>query len=223
MIMAGKVMIDTKRLTKPGHQVDIDSDIQVEDSPKYVSRGGDKLDSVAGQLNLDFDSKVVLDVGSSTGGFTDYALRHGATKVYAVDVGTAQLDYKLRQDARVVVMEQTDIRDVSPEQLDPRPDLAVIDVSFISLTKVLPKVAELIKPGVQILAMAKPQFETDKATADKYKGIIKDPVLRDKILAEFEQKIAPDFAIIAKCDSGVTGAKGNLERFYLLKPQQPIH
>lgn len=216
--MAGKVMIGTKRLTKPGHQVDIDSDIQVEDSPKYVSRGGDKLDSVAAQLKLDFDGKVVLDVGSSTGGFTDYVLQNGATKVYAVDVGTAQLDYKLRKDSRVAVMEQTDIRDISLKQLDPPPGMAVIDVSFISLIKILPRVTELIQSGGQIVAMAKPQFEADKATADQHKGIIKDSALREKILAEFEQKIAADFKIIAKCDSGVAGAKGNLERFYLFIP-----
>ncbi|HUC20042.1 MAG TPA: TlyA family RNA methyltransferase [Candidatus Polarisedimenticolaceae bacterium] len=218
MIMAGEVVLGTDKLTKPGMMILADADIEVSARPRYVSRGGDKLASVAGALNLDFSGKVVLDVGSSTGGFTDFCLQQGAKRVYAVDVGTAQLAYQLRQDARVVVLERTDIRALNPGQLDPRPEMAVIDVSFISLTKILTDVADLIAPDGQIIAMAKPQFEADKPTADRYKGIIKDEVVRAKILAGLEASMKyGGFTIAASADSAVHGARGNRERFYVLK------
>jgi 23S rRNA (cytidine1920-2'-O)/16S rRNA (cytidine1409-2'-O)-methyltransferase len=215
MIMAGEVSHETTKLTKPGQLVDPDIDLKIIQKSRYVSRGGDKLASVAERLDLSFNNKVVLDVGSSTGGFTDYVLQHGATKVYAVDVGTNQLAYKLRSDPRVKVMERTDIRKL--EQLNPRPDIAVIDVSFISLTKVLPSVARLIKPSGQMVAMAKPQFETDKITADRFHGVITDEKVRIHILKEFEAQIKGEFEVLAAADSGVSGAQGNRERFYLLK------
>ncbi len=215
MIMAGKVRSGSKVLDKAGLQVDPDIELTVIDSPKYVSRGGDKLASVAEKFGLDFAGKTVLDVGSSTGGFTDFALQHGAAKVYAVDVGTAQLAYKLRQDERVVVMEQTDIREA---ELSEKSDVAVIDVSFISLTKILPGVAELVDGP--IIAMAKPQFEADKPTAGRFKGVISDPTVRKEILDKLEAAIKPDFSIINSADSGVAGTQGNLERFYLLKSKR---
>lgn len=217
MIMAGEVSHKTTKLTKPGQVFESNIILDIAERPRYVSRGGDKLASVAKELGLDFEGAVVLDVGSSTGGFTDYALQHGAKKVYAVDVGTNQLAYKLRKDERVVTMEQIDIRQIDQHLLDPTPNIAVIDVSFISLTKVLDSVAKLIADDGQIVAMAKPQFETDKATADKHKGVIKDEKLRTSILDKFEAQISSDFQIIAKKDSEVTGAQGNRERFYLLK------
>ncbi len=217
MIMAGEVSHKTTKLTKPGQTVEADIELEIADRRRYVSRGGDKLASVAEQLGVNFEDAIVLDVGSSTGGFTDYALQHGARKVYAVDVGTNQLAYKLRNDDRVVVIEQTDIRDIDSHLLDPAPNIAVIDVSFISLTKVLDSVAKLITNNGQIVAMAKPQFETDKPTADKHKGVIKDDKLRNKILSDFEAKIDGHFEIVGKKDSEVTGAQGNRERFYLLK------
>lgn len=217
MIMAGEVSHKTAKLTKPGQNFEADIELDIANRPRYVSRGGDKLASVAEKLGLNFEDAVVLDVGSSTGGFTDYALQNGAKKVYAVDVGTNQLAYKLRNDDRVVVIEQTDIRDIDVHLLDPTPNIAVVDVSFISLTKILDSVAKLITKDGQIVAMAKPQFETDKPTADKHKGVIKDEKLRAQILAEFESKIDSHFEIIAKEDSEVTGAQGNRECFYLLK------
>lgn len=216
MIMAGEVSHNTTKLTKPGQVFDTDIALEIAERPRYVSRGGDKLASVAQELKINFKDAVVLDVGSSTGGFTDYALQNGAKKVYAVDVGTNQLAYKLRNDDRVVVMEQIDIRDIDGHLLDPTPNIAVIDVSFISLTKILYSVAKLLTDEGQIVAMAKPQFETDKLTADKYKGVIKDEKLREQILADFESKIREDFEIIDKADSKVAGARGNKERFYLL-------
>jgi 23S rRNA (cytidine1920-2'-O)/16S rRNA (cytidine1409-2'-O)-methyltransferase len=213
LIMAGKVKSGTTVLSKPGMSVDTGTEVTVEEAPRYVSRGGDKLASVAKELGLNFKHKVVLDVGSSTGGFTDYALQQGAVKVYAVDVGTSQLAYKLRQDPRVVVMEQTDIREA---ELPEPADLAVIDVSFVSLRKILQSVARLIKPGGQIIAMAKPQFESDRVTATKFKGVISDETVRQQILGDLEADIEDEFQILDSADSKVAGAQGNRERFYLL-------
>lgn len=217
MIMAGEVKQGTTVLTKAGHMVKADVELTVAERPRYVSRGGDKLASVVEALGLDFTDAVVLDVGSSTGGFTDYALQHGATHCYAVDVGTNQLAYSLRQDERVTVIEQTDIRRVDSTQLNPRPTIAVIDVSFISLTKILPTVARLVAPGSPVVAMAKPQFEADKPTADRYKGVIKDEKIRLAILSSLETAIKPQFIIENSADSAVHGPQGNRERFYLLR------
>lgn len=217
MIMAGEVKHETSVLAKPGQAVDADIALEIAKRPRYVSRGGDKLASVAEKLNLDFTGAIVLDVGSSTGGFTDYALQHGAKQVYAVDVGTAQLAYKLRQDRRVTSLERTDIRQVEPAQLEPRPTIAVIDVSFISLVKILPAMAALVAPDAPIVAMAKPQFEADKPTADRYRGVIRDEKVRHKILESLEAEVKKSFTIESSADSAVHGAEGNRERFYLLK------
>ncbi len=219
IIMAGEVRVGTTVLTKPGQLVANEIEIVLAQKSRYVSRGGDKLASVANALKLDFTDAVVLDVGSSTGGFTDYALQNGAKQVICVDVGSDQLAYKLRQDSRITIMERTDIREVSQNDFKHHPNVAVIDVSFISLTKILPSVAKLLIPGSIIIAMAKPQFETDKATASKYKGVIKDDRLRKSILNHFEATIKPEFQILDSADSEVFGAKGNRERFYLLKAQ----
>lgn len=217
LIMAGKVKAGTTVLSKPGAQISTDADLSVAEGPKYVSRGGDKLASVADALKLNFGDKTVLDVGSSTGGFTDYALQNGAKHVFGVDVGSGQLAYKLREDPRVSVMERTDIRKADlPEQAD----IAVIDVSFTSLMNVLPAVVRLIKPDSEIVALAKPQFESDKPTADKFKGVISDESVRTRILTKLERSMKVDFEIIASADSEVAGAEGNRERFYLLKPKR---
>ncbi len=215
MIMAGQVKVDGKIVDKAGYFVKESASIEVKNLPRYVSRGADKLASVAKKLRLNFEGKVVLDVGSSTGGFTDYALQHGAKKVYAVDVGTGQLDFRLRTDARVVVMERTDIRDVKslPEPID----LATIDVSFISLRLILPAVAKLIDKDTTVIAMAKPHFEADRITASKHKGVIKNDTIRRQILKNVEVFMKNNFVIVDKADSQVAGAKGNLERFYLLR------
>jgi 23S rRNA (cytidine1920-2'-O)/16S rRNA (cytidine1409-2'-O)-methyltransferase len=213
LIMAGQVSAGGKRLEKPGVNVDTTIELHVKDQPKYVSRAGDKLASVAENFNLDFRSKTVLDVGSSTGGFTDYALRAGAEQVFCVDVGTGQLAYKLRQDPRVVVMEQTDIREA---KLPEPADMAVMDVSFISLKKVLEPTAALVKPGGLIAAMAKPQFEAGKPLADKYRGVIPMGKERDEVLSNLREWMSERFEIVAEMDSGLSGAEGNVERFFLL-------
>jgi 23S rRNA (cytidine1920-2'-O)/16S rRNA (cytidine1409-2'-O)-methyltransferase len=212
-IKLGQVEVDKKVITKPGYQVRLTSDIRLTASQQYVSRAALKLASAAAMLGLDFKDKTVLDVGSSTGGFTDYALRNGAQKVIAVDVGTEQLHPSLRSDERIELHEKTDIRDL-PE-LSSSADIVLIDVSFISLREVLPAISKLIRQGTQIVAMVKPQFEA--GTADVNKGVIKNNAVRRRILKEFETWTRGRFVISAKADSEVAGAKGNLERFYLLK------
>lgn len=215
MVMAGLVSNDSRLLDKPGMPVPADVVLHVKAQHRYVSRAGDKLASVAQVLDVDFDGKIVLDVGSSTGGFTDYALQQGAFKVYAVDVGTAQLAYKLQNDTRVISMEKTDIRKaVLPEQ----PDIAVVDVSFIALEKILPAIRSLVRPDGVVLVMAKPQFEAGKAVADQYRGVIPMGPVRDKILDTLrEQIIRLGFVIRNEADSGLAGQSGNVEHFMKLE------
>lgn len=211
-IRLGVVKVDGKVQTKPGYFIDENAKIGLH-SDQYVSRAGLKLASVAITLRLDFKGKVVLDVGSSTGGFTDYALQHGAKKVVAVDVGTNQLHAKLRKDERVELHEQTDIRAV--DYLNEVPDIIVIDVSFISLRDILPHLATLSTGQTQIVAMVKPQFEAGKSQINK--GVIKNDRMRRDILKDFETWTKQRFIIKDKADSDVHGEKGNSERFYLLK------
>lgn len=209
-IKLGKVTVDGVVVTKPSRFVDSKADIQVMADNQYVSRAGLKLESVAKVLLLDFRDKTVLDVGSSTGGFTDYALRNGAKKVYAVDVGTDQLHPSLRQNKRIELHEKTDIRDF---KMDDKPNIVVIDVSFISLRDILPYIwAELSGPATQIVAMLKPQFEAGREQTNK--GIIKNDAMRRQILRDFEDWSKKYFVIVSKRDSDVSGAKGNQERFY---------
>ncbi|HZM64211.1 MAG TPA: TlyA family RNA methyltransferase [Candidatus Saccharimonadales bacterium] len=212
-IRLGKVIVNGKAQTKPGFAVSEDDHIELKASEQYVSRAGLKLASVAKKLGIQFGNKIVLDVGSSTGGFTDYALQHGAQKVIAVELGKDQLHPTLRGNERIELHEQTDIRDISA--LSSRPDIVVIDVSFVSLRDILPHVASLVTPQTQIVAMVKPQFEA-AASKLKHKGVIKNDRMRREILKGFEDWAKEKFVIIAKADSEVAGAKGNLERFYQL-------
>lgn len=214
-IKLGDVMVDGKTIKKPGYFVNEDSVISLSVRERYVSRAGLKLSSVAKLLKLDFREKTVLDVGSSTGGFTDYALRHGAKKVFAIDVGTDQLHPSLRTNPAIELHEKTDIRDfyISKD----KPDIIVIDVSFISLREVLPHLAkELSTNKTLIVAMVKPQFEAGKGELGST-GVIKNDTLRRKILKDFELWSKRYFTIEDKADSDVHGAHGNKERFYLLR------
>ncbi len=213
LIKLGEVQVNGRIITKPSYYVSLSDTIVVTANERYVSRAGLKLASVSRIFNLDFNGKVVLDVGSSTGGFTDFALQHGAKKVIAVDVGTNQLHPKLRRDERVELHEQTDMRNFSTNQ---NIDVVVIDVSFISLREVLPAV-QRIAPRALIVAMVKPQFESGANL--KNKGVIKNEKVRREILKDFELWVKDLFVIINKSDSKVSGTKGNLERFYLLKAQ----
>jgi 23S rRNA (cytidine1920-2'-O)/16S rRNA (cytidine1409-2'-O)-methyltransferase len=210
-IRLGKVTVNGKPVTKSGVFVGEDADVRLTAEEQYVSRAGLKLASVAQLLKVDFRGKVVLDVGSSTGGFTDYALQHGAEKVIAVDVGTDQLHPSLHRDKRIELHEKTDIRDFTTDQAI---NIIVIDVSFISLRDILPSVKR-IAPHAQIIAMVKPQFEAGRDQVSK--GVIKNDSIRRQILRDFEAWAKSSFVIIDKRDSEVAGSKGNRERFYLLK------
>lgn len=210
LIKLGKVKVDGSVINKPGVLVTGDVIIEIQNNEKYVSRAGFKLASVAKTFQLDFKSKVVLDVGSSTGGFTDFALQNGAKLVVAVDVGTDQLHPPLRGDKRVELHEQTDIRDfVTGHKID----VVLVDVSFISLREVLPVVKKLCNDKTIIVAMLKPQFEAGAKL--KNKGVIKNSTIRRKIVKDFEIWAKNYFFIAKKADSEVAGSKGNLERFYL--------
>ncbi len=213
LIKLGQVKVNGQPATKPAFQTSEADKVALLTTTQYVSRAGLKLASVAELMELDFSGKTVLDVGSSTGGFTDYALQHGALKVIAVDVGTDQLHPTLHNNPLIELHEQTDIR--SLHKLSNTPDIVVIDVSFISLCDILPHIAQLVGPGAQIVAMVKPQFEAGSTT--KHKGVIKNEHLRRDILKGFELWARQYFVLINKADSQVAGAKGNRERFYLLK------
>lgn len=213
-IRLGKVFVDGKQVTKAGTFVDEAAELDLQAEEQYVSRAGLKLASVAQTLHLEFKGKVMLDVGSSTGGFTDYALKHDARKVIAVDVGTDQLHPTLLGNERIELHEQTDIRDVKTTT-DPI-DIVVIDVSFISLRDILPHVATLCGPQTVVAAMVKPQFEARESNM-KHKGVIKNDKMRREILKDFESWVTKYFVIIDKADSDVAGTKGNRERFYKLR------
>src|SRR4051812_30014385 len=181
-IKLGEVKVDGKIITKPGFLVDPNARIVLTAKEQYVSRAALKLASVAQILNLDFAGKVVLDVGSSTGGFTDYALQHGAQKVIAVDVGTDQLHPSLQGNPKIELHEKTDIRDFQTDKII---DMVVADVSFISLREVLPAIAQLSSMKTEIVAMVKPQFEA-RQSAVRHKGVIKNDKMRRDILKDFE-------------------------------------
>ncbi len=210
-IRLGRVRVAGRLITKPGYFVHDLSLVELDQPEQFVSRAGLKLASVADKLAVDFRGKIVLDVGSSTGGFTDYALSRGARRVICVDVGTDQLHPKLRRDARVELHEKTDIRDFATDQ---SVDIILIDVSFISLREVLPHLAGLATRQTQVVAMVKPQFETGNRL--KNRGVIKNDTERRRILHDFEQWVKRYFLLRAKADSAVAGARGNRERFYLL-------
>lgn len=212
-IRLGKVTVDGRVITKPGFFVKYLSAIKLHQDEQFVSRAGLKLQSVAAKLGLDFAGKTMLDVGSSTGGFTDFALSRGLKHAICVDVGTNQLHPKLRADDRVELYEKTDIRDFTTDQPI---DIIVIDVSFISLREVLPHIARVLAgPRTQIVAMVKPQFETGRQL--KNGGVVKNDKERRQILKDFEIWSRQYFIILDKADSEIPGAHGNRERFYLMK------
>ena len=211
-VKLGDVYVNKKVVQKAGTPVSETDVIELKSAGQYVSRAGLKLASVAEKLDVGFRDMVVLDVGSSTGGFTDYALQHGAKKVFAVDVGTDQLHPSLRSDPRIELHEKTDIRDFVPSEPI---DIVVVDVSFISLRDILPHVTRIVPASAQIVAMLKPQFEAGRGRTNK--GVIKNNAVRRRILADFELWAERYFVIADKRDSEVAGQKGNVERFYLLR------
>lgn len=212
LIMAGQVVVGDHAAQKAGQQVTDEVEIRIKgEVMPYVSRGGLKLAQGLNAFEIDPAGRIAIDVGASTGGFTDCLLQRGAERVYAVDVGYGQLAWKLREDARVVVMEKTNIRHLQPEQLEPLPDLAVIDASFISLNLVLPPTLALLTRPSEVVALVKPQFEVGKGAVGKG-GIVRDPKLHEEVLASMERLAAELGAtLLGICDSPITGADGNRE------------
>ncbi len=218
LIMAGKVTVDGKPAQKPGMEVKETANITIAEDPvPFVSRGGLKLEKAITAFQLDLTGLVAADIGASTGGFTDCMLQHGAKKVYALDVGYGQLDWKLRNDPRVAVMERTNARNMQPDWFDPAPAFASIDVSFISLRLILEPLYACISDCSYVVALIKPQFEAGRAEVGKH-GVVRDiSVHRDVCLRVIEQAEGFGFSLRGLSFSPVTGPKGNIEFLALLK------
>ena len=218
MIMAGSVSIDARMVDKPGHNVPMDAEVSVttEDHP-FVGRGGVKLRGALDHFVLDVRGMAVLDVGASTGGFTDCLLQAGARKVFAVDVGYGQLAWKLREDPRVVVIERTNIRYYDGKHLDEKPALAVIDVSFISLKTVIPAVLGLVRDDAWVLALIKPQFEARREEVGK-NGVVTDAAVHDRVVEEIRLFcLSQNMEVTGTCLSPLVGPAGNREYFILAR------
>ena len=217
-IMTGNVFVDNQRVDKPGTMVKDDVDILVKGKPlAYVSRGGLKLEKAMKNFDLSLEGKVCMDIGASTGGFTDCMLQNGATKVYSVDVGYGQLAWKLRQDEREVCMERKNIRFLEPDALDERPDFASIDVSFISLKLVLPKAWELLNDGGRVVALIKPQFEAGREKVGK-KGVVREKSTHIEVIEMVSRlAIMEGFKILDLDFSPIKGPEGNIEYLIYLE------
>ena len=213
LILAGEVLVDDAPATKPGHEYPLECEIRVRQPERFVGRGGLKLEEAFDRFPLlTAEDKICVDVGASTGGFTDCLLQHGAAKVYAVDVGRSQLHSRLAADPRVVVLDGCNARHLQPGDLPETPDLAVTDVSFISLRLILPAIDRLLRPGGETVALIKPQFEAGREEVGKG-GVVRDPVLRqqvvDRIHAFGEQTLRWTWLDI--CQSPIQGPAGNVE------------
>jgi 23S rRNA (cytidine1920-2'-O)/16S rRNA (cytidine1409-2'-O)-methyltransferase len=218
MIMAGAVRVGERVVDKAGTLVAVDAAITVRggDLP-FVSRGGLKLAAALDELGVDVAGRLVLDVGASTGGFTDCVLQRGARGVIAIDVGYGQLAWSLRQDPRVALLERCNIRHVESAQLPERPDCAVVDASFISLTLILPRIAALVAPGSVIMALVKPQFEVGRERVGRG-GVVRDPALHALALERVREcATGLGLSVLGQCPSPILGPKGNREFFLALR------
>lgn len=218
LILAGQVVVDDHRVDKAGTQIDTEAEIRLKgEDLRYVSRGGLKLEGALDQFKLDVNGRIAMDVGASTGGFTDCLLQRGAEQVFAVDVGYGQLAWKLREDKRVINLERCNIRDLSIDQLDAIPDLAVIDASFISLSKVLPPTLDLLAGQAEVVALIKPQFEVGKGQVGKG-GIVRDESLQQGVVEKISL-LAESLGcrVAGVIDSPILGQKGNREFLIHLK------
>lgn len=217
LIMAGKVTSGPVRIDKPGMLLAPDAPVELAASQKFVSRGGDKLEHALAEfttLGLDVVGKRCLDVGASTGGFTDCLLQRGAANVVAVDVGHGQLADKLRTDARVIVRERTNARDLTRADFEGGLDLVVVDASFIGIGKLIGPIASLLDLGKDLVALVKPQFEAGREAASRGRGVIRDPETRSSAIDAARQAIQEaGFDVVSEVDSAVAGPKGNVERF----------
>lgn len=210
LILAGQVLINGQKASKAGQTVDLDSRVEVLAPPRFVSRGGVKLEAALEHFAISVQGKICLDIGSSTGGFTDCLLQRGARKVYAFDAGTNQLDWKLRNDPRVVSREQVNARYLTPADVPEPIDLAVCDVSFISITMILPVLPSLLTPVGEIVILVKPQFEVERSQVGKG-GIVRDPLLHQAACLRVEQAVAALGYRSSIIPSPLPGAEGNQE------------
>jgi 23S rRNA (cytidine1920-2'-O)/16S rRNA (cytidine1409-2'-O)-methyltransferase len=221
LIMSGRVRRGTERLDKPGKDFPEDTELAVDQPPRFVGRGGEKLAAALERFAIELQAAHALDVGASTGGFTDCMLQAGAADVVCVDVGRAQLHARLRADPRVTNPEKINARTLAPEMLPRREfDAIVMDLSFISLKAVLPTVWRLLRPGAPLIALVKPQFEAGKAEVDKGRGVIRDRAVQEAVLAEvrdFALAQLPHATLVGTMDSPITGADGNREFLLCLK------
>lgn len=216
LIEEGKVFSAELRLAKPSQLVCRDAPLRLSAPLEFVSRGGHKLAGALDALAISVTNLVCADIGASTGGFTDCLLQRGAERVYAVDVGEDQLAEALRHDARVIVMDRTNARDLSAASFPDRIALAVVDASFIGIDKLLPALARVLEPGAQLLALVKPQFEAGPRVAARTRGVIRDDQLRDQLITQAREAVgAHGFALCGGVDSSVPGPKGNREHFLL--------
>lgn len=218
LIMSGSVFIGTQRVEKPGELLKEDVELTVkDDSLKYVSRGGYKLEKAIELYELDLENTICADIGASTGGFTHCMLLNGAQKVYSIDVGYNQLDYSLRIDKRVVSMERTNVRNLDTSIIEDEIDFISIDVSFISLSLILPKAKELIKENGKIVALIKPQFEAGRDKVGK-KGIVRDIAVHKEVIEKIiELSKELELRVLGLTFSPITGATGNIEFLILLE------
>jgi 23S rRNA (cytidine1920-2'-O)/16S rRNA (cytidine1409-2'-O)-methyltransferase len=221
IIMSGNVFINGQREDKPGTKFDVKSDIFIKKNPNpFVSRGGLKLNKAVKEFGLILENKICIDVGASTGGFTDCMLQNGASKVYAIDVGYGQFAWKLRQDDRVVCMEKTNVRYVTPDMIDDKADFVSIDVSFISLTKILEPVKKLLNEDAQMVCLIKPQFEAGREKVGK-KGVVRDKSVHEEVILKIvHYVIGLDFRIKEISFSPIKGPEGNIEYLLYLTTQQ---
>ncbi len=210
LILAGSILVNGQRADKPGHTVPEDSAIELLARPRYVSRGGIKLERALAHWDILVEDAICLDIGSSTGGFTDCLLQHGAARVYAIDVGTAQLDWKLRNDPRVILHEQTNARYLGKPEVPEEVRLAACDVSFISVTMILPVLPPLLARGGEMLILVKPQFELERGDIGKG-GIVRDPALHQRACERVERAVRELGFCSDIIPSPITGAEGNIE------------
>ncbi|MGE0105081.1 MAG: TlyA family RNA methyltransferase [Blastocatellales bacterium] len=211
LILAGQVFSGEQRLEKAGQEVPVDIELTIRETMPFVSRGGFKLEAALDHFSIEVRDAVCLDIGASTGGFTDCLLQRGAVRVVALDVGHGQIDWKLRQDSRVEVRENVNARYLQPEDFDERFDLVVVDVSFISLTKILPAIPPLLSPGAKLVTLIKPQFEVGRDEVGKG-GIVRDEAARGRVVGEITDFAAGlGFGLLGVIDSPIAGADGNRE------------
>lgn len=217
LILAGEVLTGTTVVSKPSTKLEVDAPLLVKQKPKYVSRGGLKLEGALKHFDFDPEGLLCLDCGASTGGFTDCLLQAGAVKVHAIDVGTNQLVWKIRSDERVVVKEKFNARHMVPEDIGEQVDLCVTDVSFISLTKILPPLFSVLKPGGHIICLVKPQFELQRDDVGKG-GIVRNPELHQKAVDKIRDFVteALGYQWLDHTTSPITGTDGNVEYLALL-------